>query len=101
MDDKYQVAASRRRQLAETFSKAGAADAEDLAFHLVDLAEACEDVAAKVSRLAAQNGQELVDKRVLAELEGQLFEHMLPHMNAIRPLLDQVTARLYEGEGEA
>lgn len=81
------------------------ADVPSFCHHLGDLRDAFARTVAHLEGLPdvdpSRDAKRL--RQALAELNGELYQHMLPHMTELRPLLERLTRRLYheaEKKGE-
>ncbi len=82
----------------------GSEGVDQLRIHLGDLYVACGDVMQKIERInaSAESAETETVRRTLAQLEAQLYEHILPHLEQLKPTLNKLTSRLYsEAERES
>lgn len=86
-----------RRRLEAWLPTLDAAESEDqLRIHLGDLHGACAHVLATLEKLPAlSSANEAELRRTLADLNGELYEHLVPHLKALRPHLDAVVRQRY------
>jgi uncharacterized membrane protein YccC len=88
---------SRRRVALWAAQLATGPQSVELRTHLGDLYAACGDVVNKLEQLSQLDPVRDADsvRRLLAQLEGQLYEHVLPHLQELRPTLSALTSHLY------
>ena len=86
-----------RKRLAAwlpTLDEEAARDA--LQIHLGDLHASCSHVLATLEKLPSlAHEDEPALRRTLADLKGEFYEHMVPHLKQLRPHLDSVILRRY------
>lgn len=80
----------------------GSDGVHELEIHFGDLYVACGDVMQKIERIGAwtESVDPQVVRRTLAQLEAQLYEHILPHLQRLKPPLNVLTSRLYAESDE-
>lgn len=71
---------------------------DEVAYHLADLHDGLFHAARLIERLAGLNdsSHESELRTVLAELNGELFEHTSPHLEKVRPAMEELVSRLFE-----
>jgi hypothetical protein len=80
----------------------GGQSGREVGVHLGDLYPACENVMRLTERMLtlspSAHNHDL--RRTMAELSAELFEHILPHLEELRPSLTALVERLYEQADE-
>lgn len=91
----------RRRLGSWLEGVAGQEDGRALSIHLGDVYPACAHVVRLVERMLemAASPVDPEVRRTLAVLNGELTDHLLPHLEQLRPTLEAVLERLYEDAG--
>lgn len=78
----------------------GSPRGDDVAYHLADLHAGLTHAAETIERIAHVSEAQRADalRVYLAELGGELFEHIGPHAQSVRPPLEQLIADLFDEE---
>lgn len=79
-------------------SLVGSPKGDEVAYHLADLHHGLTHAARTIERIAdlgEARGEDRL-RTLLAELGGELFEHIDPHVRSVRPALEELIADLFE-----
>lgn len=81
-----------------SLSSFAAGEASELGIHLGDLRDGFLHAVQLIEQLAATSGDHDPEtlRLTLAHLKGELFDHLLPHIQGVEPALSSVVSRLYQ-----
>lgn len=87
-----------RRALLTSLSRFAAGEASELGIHLGDLRDGFLHAVELIEQLADTNEdyEPQTLRLTLAHLKGELFDHLLPHIEGVEPALSSVVSRLYQ-----
>lgn len=75
-------------------------DARVLYVHLADIRDACANVVHLIDLLPTQSVQQAAGRAMLAELRGELSDHLPAHLNEVKSTFDRVVTAVFEGADE-